>query len=92
MLGAGRFDKALARLFGVHYKTTGGEILLGLEDIEGEPDTVTRIAVDHRGEADLDIYTQAVPEPTLVVLGLASAVGWMARQRARQMASARDVT
>jgi hypothetical protein len=92
VLGEGRFDKALARLFAVHYKTTGGEILLGLEDIEGGPETVTRIAVDHRGEADLDIYTRSVPEPTLLGLGLASVVGWMSRKRSRQMAPGKDVT
>ena len=84
-LGAGRFDHALARLFEVHYKTAGGEMLLGLEDIEGGPDTVSRIAVDHRGGTDLDIYTRVVPEPTLLALGLASAVGWMARKRAGQI-------
>ena len=91
-LGAGRFDKALARLFEVHYKTTGGEILLGLEAIDGGPDTFSRDGFDHRGGAALDISTRAVPEPTIAVLGLASAVGWMARRRARQMAKARSVT
>ena len=92
VVGAGRFDEALARLFGVHVKTTGGEIVLGLEAIDGGPDTAARRGYDHRGGTDLEIGTQAVPEPTLFVLGLASAVGWMARKRARQMASARDVT
>ena len=62
---------------------SGGGIELGLEAIDGDPDTRDRIGWDHRGFAILDIDTEpaSLPEPTLLGLSLTSAIGWMALKR-----------
>lgn len=80
-LGSGLFDPALAQLLRVQRHTSGGSIVLGLEAIDGDPDTRQRQGFDHRGFAELEIGTTSVPEPTLLGLGLTSAIGWMALQR-----------
>jgi hypothetical protein len=69
-LGVGLFDPALARLLKVRRKTTGGDMLLGLEDIDGGPESSRRDGFDHRGYTDLDIVAEPVPEPGLVALAL----------------------
>jgi hypothetical protein len=80
-LGEGRFDAALAHLFGVNGRTVGGFIDFGLEDIDGEPNDLSRTGFDHRGFAVLEIETAIVPEPGLLTLGLVAAAGWGARRR-----------
>lgn len=80
-LGVGLFGPALARLLHVKRNTSGGSILFGLEAIDGNPDTRQRQGFDHRGYAELEIGTASVPEPTLLGLGLTSAIGWMALKR-----------
>jgi hypothetical protein len=78
----GRFDGAFAKALGIG-RGAGGSIDFGLEDINGDPNSVSRRGFDHRGYAPLVIETTPVPEPGLLLLSATAAGAWMVRRRRR---------
>ena len=83
-LMAGLFDPALAKLLHVQRTTTGGEIGMRLDGIDGGLDTFQRVGFSESGDARLTIDTLSVPEPALLGLGLTSAIGWIALRRRKR--------
>jgi hypothetical protein len=81
-LGTGSFDAVFARALGVSRSTIGGSLPLGLEAIEGGPDSSERGGFSHTGYADLSVIQESVPEPGLLALGLV--LGGMMLGRARR--------
>lgn len=94
LLGAGRFSATLARLLGVERETSGGSLPLGLDGIDGDGASASRIGFSHTGEARIAVNAVAapdvVPEPGLVALSLPAIAGWLVRRtRARRPHGAR---
>jgi hypothetical protein len=90
-IGVGRFDLDIAQLLDVRRRTLGGELLLGLEAIDGGPDSNRRNGYDHRGFADLELDVTAVPEPGGLALGLLAALCWAARRTMPRRRDTRDL-
>jgi hypothetical protein len=81
ILGPGLFDHALANFLGVSQLTSGGLAVGGLDLIEGDPSSPTRLA----GAPDawvVNIYGEtAVPEPSLTGLALIATALSVVRRR-----------
>jgi hypothetical protein len=89
-LGPGMFDPQSAKILGIRPNTLGGEMLLGLEGIDGGPASQSRTGFDYRGFTELTIVTEeAVPEPSLLLMlaaGGAAISGRRGISRARSSA------
>jgi hypothetical protein len=81
--GPGRFDPQIATLLGIRPNTLGGDMDIFLDGIDGGPNSPRRSGFSSSGYAYLNIFTEEVPEPGLLALGLVAAVMTAARRRPR---------
>jgi hypothetical protein len=84
-LGAGRFERPLARALGVRGLVTGGSVLMGIDGVTGDPSSRLRLAGSSGGSADVDLYTRVVPEPSAwLMMGLGAGAVLLRRSYARR--------
>jgi hypothetical protein len=83
-LGPGTFDRNIARVLGIREKAFFTDLrFIGLEGIDGGPDSQERRGFEHGGNTVLTIDTFDVPEPGLLALGLAAAAMRATRRQRR---------
>ena len=82
--GQGLIDPQLAALLRIDPVIGGGRISYGLENIDGGPDSESRIGLDHRGAAPMEIDVFEAPEPASAWLVLTAGAAWFVRRRARK--------